>query len=136
MYAVLVIGAAVIGSRYGLAGVAAGVDFAIFYMFIASGQLALSATGTSVRAYLRVQVGALITTAATSILVLSTRLLLEAGHGSSATILVAVLLAAAAPWSVGMLWTLSRPDSQPLLAGLPKAVSRLVARMGKRAANE
>jgi O-antigen/teichoic acid export membrane protein len=136
VYAVLVIGAALIGSRYGLAVVAAGVDFAICYMFIASGQLALSATGTSVRAYLRVQVGALVTTVATSIVVLSTRFLLEAGHGSSGTIVVAVLITAAAPWSIGMLWTLSRPDFQPLLAGLPKAFARVVEILGKRRAKQ
>ncbi|HEY2904431.1 MAG TPA: lipopolysaccharide biosynthesis protein, partial [Vicinamibacterales bacterium] len=84
VYAFLVIGGAWIGSRYGLAGVAAGVDCAICYMFIASAQLALSATGTSFRAYLRVQVGALVTTAATCIVIVSTRFLLEAGGGSNA----------------------------------------------------
>ena len=134
VYAVLVIGGALIGSRYGLAGVAVGVDFAICYMFIASAQLALSATGTSVRAYLRVQVGALVTTAATCVVVLSTRSLLEASQSSSAVILGAVLIAAAAPWSVGMLWTLGRPDFHPLLAGLPRAVARLVETMPKHPA--
>ena len=132
VYAVLVIGGALIGSRYGLASVAVGVDLAICYMFVASAQLALSATGTSVGAYLRVQVGALVTTAATSGVVLSTRFLLEATHGSSATILVAALIAAAAPWSVGMLWILGRPDSEPLLAGLPRAVGRLVETLRER----
>lgn len=51
VYAALVIAGAVIGSRYGLPGVAVGVGVAILYMFVALGQLALRATAKIGRAH-------------------------------------------------------------------------------------
>jgi O-antigen/teichoic acid export membrane protein len=132
IYAGLVIGGALIGSRFGLAGVAAGVGVAILYMFIATGHLALRSTGTPWRLYLRVQAGALVTAGATCIAALSIRVLFEASRASSATITLAILAAAAVPWSVGMLWTLSDPDFEPLVACLPRWGARLVERLGSR----
>jgi O-antigen/teichoic acid export membrane protein len=136
VYACLVIGGALIGLRYGLLGVAVGVDLAICYMFIASAQLALSATGTSFRAYVRVQVGAFVTTVATCFVALSTRFLLEAGRASNAVILIGVLIAAAAPWCVGVLWTVRRPDFEPLRAGLPRPIARLLGTLEAPAQRE
>jgi hypothetical protein len=55
------------------------------------------------------------------------RLLLEAAHLSAATIALAVLAAAAVPWSLGMLWTLGGPELEPLRTTWPRWCLRLVA---------
>jgi PST family polysaccharide transporter len=125
-YAAAVIGGTLVGSRYGLPGVAVGVSVAILYMFVATGHLALNATGTSWRLYLRIQIGALVTAGITCGVALFVRLLLEAGQASSTMITLAVLTAAAVPWSVGMLWTLGEPALEPLRARLPRSGARLV----------
>jgi O-antigen/teichoic acid export membrane protein len=126
VYAGLVIAGAFVGSRYGLAGVAAGVSVAILYMFVATGQLALRATGISWRLYLRVQLGALVTAGVTCGVALSARFLLEAYQASSAVITLAVLACAAVPWSAGMLWSLGEPGFEPLRERLPGASVRLI----------
>jgi O-antigen/teichoic acid export membrane protein len=132
VYAAVVIGGALVGSRYGLAGVAAGVSVAILYMFVATGQLALRATGISWRLYLRVQLGALVTAAVTCGVALIARLLLEACQASSAVITLAVLAGAAVPWSVGMLWSLGDPGFEPLRERLPDACVRLIEMLRMR----
>jgi O-antigen/teichoic acid export membrane protein len=132
-YAAAVIGGTLVGSRYGLPGVAAGVSVAILYMFVATSQLALHATGTPWRVYFRVQAGAALTGGVAGAVALFVRLLLEAGRVSSATITLAVLAAAAVPWTVGILWTLGQPDCEPLRADLPGWAVRLVETLGRRA---
>ena len=124
-YAALVIGGTMWGSRYGLSAVAAGVDVAILYMFVATGQLALSISNTSWREYLQVQVGAIIAAAMTCSVALFVRLALEA-HTSSFVVTFAVLAAAAVPWSLAVLWTLAEPDFEPLREQLPKTCLRLI----------
>ena len=125
-YACLVVVGSLLGSRYGLAGVAAGVSVAILYMFVATGQLAMRATGTPWRAYLRVQVGAPVAGAVTGGVALAVRLLLEARRASGVTITLAILAAAAVPWSVAMVWQLGEPDFEPLRARLPGWCAQLV----------
>jgi PST family polysaccharide transporter len=125
VYAAIVIAGALVGSRYGLSGVAMGVGAAILYMFFASAQLALRATDTSWRAYFRVQVGGLVTAAAASGAALAVRQLLEAWQAPSGTIALAVVAAAAVPWSIGVLWDLGEPDMDPLRARLPVWCVRL-----------
>jgi hypothetical protein len=110
-----------LGSRYGLPGVAAGVGVAILYMFIATGQLALHATGTRWGTYLRVQIGALVTAGLTCGAALSVRLLLEARHASSGVITLVVLAMASVPWTAGMLLTLGDRAFEPLRARLPRS---------------
>jgi PST family polysaccharide transporter len=125
-YAAAVVGGTLVGSRYGLPGVAIGVSAAILYMFMATGQLALRATATPWRMYLRVQVAAIATAVFTGAVALAVRLLLEAAHLSAAAIALAVLAAAAVPWSLGMLWTLGEPELEPLRASLPGPGLQLV----------
>jgi PST family polysaccharide transporter len=125
-YAAAVVGGTLVGSPYGLPGVAIGVSAAILYMFVATGQLALRATGTPWRMYLRVQVAAILTAGATGAIALTVRLLLEASHFAAAAIALAVLAAAAVPWSLGMLWTLGEPELEPLRASLPGPGVRLI----------
>jgi hypothetical protein len=108
-----------VGSRYGLPGVAAGVGLAILYMYVATGHLALKATGTPWRLYLRIQLGALATAAVTCAVALVARLLLEGWQASSLTVTLVVLAAAGVPWSAGVLWSLGEPDFEPLRMRLP-----------------
>jgi O-antigen/teichoic acid export membrane protein len=133
-YAAAVMGGTLVGSRYGLPGVAAGVSAAILYMFVATGHLALNATGTPWRLYLRIQLGALVTAGVTCGVAFFVRLLLEARQASSAIITLTVLAGAAVPWSVGMLWTLGKPELEPLRADLPRWCMRLVETMRRRRA--
>jgi PST family polysaccharide transporter len=129
IYAALVIGGALVGSRYGLGGVATGVGAAILYMFFASAQLALRATGTSWRAYFRVQIAGLVTAAAASGVAVAVRQSLETWQAPSGTIALAVIAAAAVPWSIGLLWNLGEPDLDPLRARLPVSCVRLAGAM-------
>jgi O-antigen/teichoic acid export membrane protein len=129
VYAGLVIAGAFVGLRYGLAGVAAGVSLAILYMFVATSQLALRATQTPWRLYLRVQRSALVTAAVTGLVALCVRLVLETTKASSGVMTVAILAGAAVPWSLGMLWNLGDPGFQPLRSRLPGWCDRLVERL-------
>jgi O-antigen/teichoic acid export membrane protein len=132
VYASLVTTGAFVGSRYSLAGVAVGVDAAILYMFVATGQLALRATGMSWALYLRVQLAAVVTALVTSGVALSVRLVLEAYRASSVVIALAVVAAAAVPWSVGLLWNLGERDFEPLRGRLPGWCARLADTLRRR----
>lgn len=132
VYAGLVLAGALVGTRYGLAGVATGVSVAILYMFVAMGHIALRATGTSWRHYLRVQVGALVTGAVVTLVALVARLLLERCHAASPLIALLVGCGAAVPWSAGMLWKLGEPGFEPLRGSLPHPCLRLVERLRAR----
>jgi PST family polysaccharide transporter len=131
-YAAAVVGGSLAGSRYGLPGVAVGVSAAILYMFIATGHLALNATDTPWRMYLRVQLGAFATAGVTCAVALFLRLLLEAWQCSSVVIAIAVLSGAAVPWSAGMLWGLADPDLESLRASWPRWCVRLVVALRRR----
>ena len=126
IYAGLVIAGAVIGSDWGLPGVAAGVSGAILYMYIACGHLALRATGATWTEYFRAQRGGLFASVAAGGVALSTRLLLETSGASSGAITLAVLAAAAVPWTASVVWLLARPDCEPLREWLPTWGARFV----------
>ena len=132
-YAAFVIGATLVGSRHGLPGVAIGVGVAILFMFVATAHLAMNATGTSWRAYMGVQRDALVTASITGGVALAVRILLERSRASNTVITIAVLAAAALPWSVGILRTLGEPGLEPLQASLPDSIRRLVAALRARA---
>jgi O-antigen/teichoic acid export membrane protein len=125
-YAALVVGGTVLGSRQGLPGVAVGVSVAILFMFVATGHLALSATGTPWRRYLRVQLEALVTASITGAVALFVRFLLEGLRASNTVITIGVLAAAAVPWTIGMVWTLRMPELEPLRESLPATIRRIV----------
>ena len=126
IYAALVVAGALAGMRYGLAGVAVGVDVAILFMFVAMGQLALRVTGASWRRYLSIQRDALITGAMVTLVALVVRIVLERYRVSSPVIALLVGCGAAVPWSAGMLWKLGEPDFEPLRSNLPRPVAQLV----------
>ena len=129
VYAVLVLVGAVLGTRFGLAGVSIGVAAAIGYMFVATAQLALSATATSWRTYVRAQIFALAIGAITGTVALAVRLALERQQLSSGPIAAAVLAAAALPAALGILWVLGDADFGPVLRNFPSALGRLSARV-------
>jgi PST family polysaccharide transporter len=133
VYAALVIGGALIGSRFDLPGVAVGVSGAILFMFLATGQLALSATGTPWRLYLQVQAGAMVTAGVTCSVALLVRLVMESRQASSVAITIVVLAAAAVPWSIGMLRLLREPDFAPLRERLPSCFESSVNAIAQRA---
>lgn len=120
LYAALVVIGAFVGSQYDLPGVAIGVSVAILVMFAATGQLALSITGTRWRRYARVQLDALVIATVTGLFALAARIWLEAVQNASAVIAAGTLAAAALPWTVGVLWKLSDPDLGPLRSRLPR----------------
>jgi len=129
VYAALVLGGATIGTRYGLKGVAVGVSLGILYMFVAMGHLALQVTGTSWRRYFGVQIGPIITGAVVTIVAFAVRYLLEKRHAASPTIALLVGCGAAVPWSIAVLWKLSGPGFEPLVATLPDPFIRIVERV-------
>ena len=126
IYAALVIGGGLVGSRYGVPGVAVGVSVATLFMFIAMADLARRITKTPWHRYFGVQLGALVTAGITGAAALSVRILLEARHASSGAIALGVVAAAAVPFGVAMLRQLSEPDFEPIRARLPLSCVRLV----------
>jgi hypothetical protein len=126
VYAALVIGGGLVGSRYGVPGVAVGVSVATLFMFIAMAQLALRITETPWHRYFGVQLGALVTAGITGAAALSVRILLEARHASSGAIAFGVVAAAAVPFGIAMLRHLGEPDLEPIRARLPRSCVRLV----------
>jgi len=126
IYAGLVVAGAVIGSAWGLPGIAAGVSAAIGYMYVACGYLALRATGVTWTEYFRAQRGGIVASVAVGGIALSTRLVFEASAASSGLITLAVLAAAAVPWTISLVWLLARPDCEPLREWLPTWGARFV----------
>jgi O-antigen/teichoic acid export membrane protein len=129
VYAALVIGGALLGTRVGLSGVAAGVSVAILYMFVATAHLALQTTMTPWRTYLSVQRTAFVAIAATAAAALAARLLLERSQAGSAAITIVIAAVAFVPWSAGFLWTVGGADMDPLRSRLPGWCRRLSDRL-------
>ena len=88
-------------------------------MFVACGHLALRATGATWAEYFRAQRGGVIASVAAGGVALSIRLLFEASGASSGAITLAVLAAAAVPWTISLVWLLARPECEPLREWLP-----------------
>jgi O-antigen/teichoic acid export membrane protein len=132
IYACAIIGGALVGSRYGISGVAVAVSLAIVFMYVATGRLVLRLTGIPWGVYLSVQLGALVTASTTCGFAVAARLLLERRQESSATITFIVVAAAAIPWTVGLLWTLGEPGFEPLRVLLPSFAVSLAGKLRAR----
>jgi O-antigen/teichoic acid export membrane protein len=126
-YALLVVVGAIVGSRAGLPGVAAGVGVAIVYMFVATGRLVLAITGTSWAEYLRAQRDAIVMSAAVSGFAFIALVMLEWLHARRALTAAGILLAAGVPWAAGVLWILGEPALAPVVLRLPKVLRQLVS---------
>jgi hypothetical protein len=88
-------------------------------MYFASAQLALRATHARWPEYLRVQIAPILTAAAAGAAALAARLACEGGRLSAAVTAVAILAAAAVPWSAGAVWMLGAPRFAAVRAQLP-----------------
>lgn len=113
-YAVLVITGTLLGLPYGLSGIAAGVTVAILGMFFAIGQLALSLTATTWRAYACTQLPSLAVGVTTWFVAMWIRLRLEALETPSVVIMLAVAAGTTIPMSLGILWQFGGSAFRPL----------------------
>jgi O-antigen/teichoic acid export membrane protein len=125
-YAFLVLVGALIGVRFGLGGVAAGVSVAILYMFLATGQLALQIVGSSWREYMRAQRIAFATTALTGLTAVLVRQLLERQPLPAAIVAAGTMAAAAITWLICTRRALRSTELQSVHAQLPPFVRRVV----------
>ncbi|HEY2431609.1 MAG TPA: lipopolysaccharide biosynthesis protein [Vicinamibacterales bacterium] len=132
LYACLVVAGAIVGSRFDISGVAAGVGMAILYMFIATGHLALKTTQTSWRTYFAAQRTAGIAAVVTAGVALTVRLALEAARIPSVWITAAIVVSAAVPFALAVLSALGEPDLEPLRTQLPRWCVQLVDLVGSR----
>jgi O-antigen/teichoic acid export membrane protein len=123
LYAALVLTGALIGAQFGMPFVAAGVGLAITAMFLATSRLALRATHTSWRVYLRCQVDSLVIGLTTGGLTLLARLSLERYGMPDAVVAVVLVAIGGMAAAVGTAWTLSERDFQPLIIHLPRLVT-------------
>jgi PST family polysaccharide transporter len=138
LYAALVIMGSLVGIRFGITGVAAGVAVAVVCMYVLTAHLAMSVTSASWRSYLQVQIAAMITTLSTLGLAVIIRAGLEALETPSPIIALALIAGCLGPWGVGMLWKLGEPAYAPLRAKLPALAVQLAIRLrsGTRFARE
>ncbi len=118
-----------VGTHYGLAGVAVAVDLAILFMFAATAQLTLGATGLSWGNYFDAQVSAVVVAAATCGVAAALRFALEREHASSPVIAFVLLGGAGLTWVTGLVWNLGDPAFDQLRGRLPPIVARLSDRL-------
>ena len=128
-YAALVIIGAVVGTHFGLAGVAVGVDIAILYMFIAMEHLALKSTGTTWGQYFRVQIGPLVTAAATCGVALIARVWMLHMNAPTGACAAVILVAGGIPWLLGISWNLGQKEFEAVRGSLPAWSAPVVTRL-------
>jgi PST family polysaccharide transporter len=129
VYAALVVVGATFGARYGLPGVAFGVSFAIMYMFVATGHLALRVTRTPWRSYLRAQIVGLMTGAVTCGVAMAVRWYLERLAASSPVITISIIASCGITWGLCLMWRIGEPEFAELRAKLPPNYLRLIGRV-------
>jgi O-antigen/teichoic acid export membrane protein len=124
LYAALVLAGALIGTAFGMSGVAVGVGVAIFAMYLASGRLALQATGAHWRSYLHCQMGPALLGVVVSGAALLARLTLEYFGMPDSVIALSLMGVGAVGVTATTLWVLSERDFRPLVASLPPPLVR------------
>lgn len=125
VYAALVAAGGVLGTRWGVTGVAIGVSLAIGYMYVAMSSLALRIAGGTWRAFLAVQAPAVGLACVVGASALAARTALEragAGHGA---VFGGVLLACAASLPLGVYLLPARMRPGDLFSRLAPRVMRL-----------
>jgi teichuronic acid exporter len=129
IYATLVIVGALIGSRWGITGVAVGASAAVGYMYFAMAQVAVRITACSWMDFFRAQLPGVLLAVWVAALAMLVRVSLEAAGFGSGAILGAVILACllALPAGVYLLPSQFRPVE--LFGSLAPSVSRLPARI-------
>ncbi len=96
IYAALVLGGAIIGSRYGIAGVAVGVSLAIVYMYLAMARLSVRITGCSWLAFFEAQAPAAGLATIVALIAILVRMALEQQGVGSPLTLAGIMLAGGA----------------------------------------
>jgi O-antigen/teichoic acid export membrane protein len=112
------------------------LGFALAAVMMMAAPLAAIVMGDAHR-YFGVRVGALATAGISGGVAFAVRVLLEARGASDAAITLGVLIAAAVPSGIAMLWQLGEPDFEPIRARLPRSCVRLIdARTHRRSTPE
>ncbi|MBA3346030.1 MAG: lipopolysaccharide biosynthesis protein [Gemmatimonadales bacterium] len=96
VYAIAVVGGALAGARFGMAGVACGVLFGVVVNYAAGTSISLQLTGCSFRDHARAQIPGMILGLAAAAIALPTRMALQAAGAPAPAILALVSLATAA----------------------------------------
>ncbi len=123
IYAILVVVGSIIGSRWGISGVASGVAAAVAFMYVAMAQLALRVTSLGWRDYLRAQVPGLLLGAIVGAVALTVRTGLEWSGVPSLLIFGCVFTACAVALPCGI-YVLPRGSETAALFG---RISRAIA---------
>jgi O-antigen/teichoic acid export membrane protein len=126
-FAVMVIAASVVGSSWGISGVAVGIAVAVVFMYFAMAQLAVQITACSWREFFAVQVPGVLVALGVAAAAGAARLGLEAQGLGSGAILAALIAVSAltVPLALYLLPERLRPVS--LFRTLDSALSRLPA---------
>ena len=129
VYAVLVIAASVLGSRWGITGVALGAASAVLYMYVSMARLAMRITGTRWSDFWAAQLPGILLGAWVAAVAAVVRFGLEARGAGSGTILATVIVASLAAVPAGVYLLPARFRPVELFRSLAPTVSRLPARV-------
>ncbi|MBW3630215.1 MAG: oligosaccharide flippase family protein, partial [Gemmatimonadetes bacterium] len=129
LYAVLVIGAAVLGSNWGITGVAIGVAGAVVAMYFAMAQLGVSLSGCGWGDFFHAQLPGLLLAVWVAAAAALVRFTLEPTGLGSGTILFAIVMASLAVLPVGVYLLPNRLRPMGLFRTVEPMVARLPATM-------
>lgn len=125
VYATLVAVGAVLGTRYGIIGVAAGVGVAILYMYLAMAALVIRLTDCRWRDFFAVQVPGLLLAALVAAAALAARIILEQRVESSLAVLAGIVAASAAVLPIGIYLLPRQFHPTELFGKIDRMVERL-----------
>jgi O-antigen/teichoic acid export membrane protein len=129
LFAGLLVGASLLGSRWGITGVAIGVAVSVAFMYFAMAHLGRSIVGYGWRDFFGAQAPGVLVAGVVAGAAALVRVVLETYGWGSGIILVAIILASAAALPVGLLLLPSRMRPAELFQRLDPALQRLPARM-------
>lgn len=129
VYAVLVVAGALVGSRWGITGVAIGAALAVIYMYVAMAQLGMKITGCRWGEFLRAQLPGVLLGGWVAAAGAATRLALETAGFGSGTILALVIVVSAVATPIGVYLLPRRFRPAELFGTLAPAVARLPTRI-------
>ena len=125
IYAALVAVGGVVGTRWGVTGVAVGISVAILYMYVAMSSLALRITGGTWVEFLAVQAPGVALAAAVGAAALGARLGLEQAGAGDGAVFLGVLAASAAAMPIGVYLLPARVRPSALFSRLAPSLARL-----------
>ncbi len=125
LYAVLVVAAALVGSRWGIAGVAVGMAGAVMFMYFAMAQLGVRITGCRWREFFAAQAPGVALALVVAATALGVRFALEQQNWSSGAILAAIITSCTAAVPVGLYLLPERVRPVDLFRSLDDMIVRL-----------